>query len=195
MLQILSVLLFSVVLRTTLDSPPTNNVYTTCISLWEQSDCNLYHYRQEVQVRLLHQKVASTTTGDSLGSVGGDQIRGSTESGQATELCDSSQCGPSVVETRRHEPPSSFTKLSMAVTNWVTGSQVDCDQQAKPLGDGSGQCSVVFLPAVHSVTGNQLQWNIFSRQLALSLTGVCADLEVNASHAQESLTGFTRHFQ
>ena len=82
---------------------------------------------------------------------------------------------------------SSFVKLSRALATWTT-SFVTTSHVA-------GKSVDVYLPAVHSVTGKQIQWNIFRRQLNSALPKVCASLNVNLTYAQQKVTEYASHFQ
>lgn len=87
---------------------------------------------------------------------------------------------------------SSFDKLSGALVTWTT----HCVTASTAVGGcGLEEREHVFLPAVHSVTGRQLQWSIFSKQLNSALEKVCSSLKVNLAHAQEIITDYTSQFK
>ena len=99
----------------------------------------------------------------------------------------------------------SFTKISRAFSTWLPRPSSPSEDEpgavrAEPVAKGVSHVSHiegggVFLPAVHSVHGDQLQWNIFHRQLVASLTKVCSQLKLNLPDAQESLTNTARQFK
>ena len=96
----------------------------------------------------------------------------------------------------------SFTKISRAFSTWLTRPLSPCDDDSSAVGvkpaDRGGSTTShggVFLPAVHSVHGDQLQWNIFHRQMVGSLPKVCAQLNLDLSEAQESITNMASHFK
>ena len=80
-------------------------------------------------------------------------------------------------------------KLSRAVKVWV--SSEGCVTTPPPR----AQDEVVYLPAVHAVSGHQLQWGIFRRQLMSSLPRVCADFRVSLEEAQDKVIQLAGHFQ
>ena len=91
----------------------------------------------------------------------------------------------------------SFTKISQAFSTWLA-------PPSSPSDDGHGTIQVepaakesdgVFLPAVHSVHGNQLQWNIFHRQIVASLPKVCSQFKLDLPEAQETLTNMAKQFK
>ena len=105
----------------------------------------------------------------------------------------------STVEENSSKPMDSFTKISRAFSTWlVHSSQCDAPStvglEETGVTEGSADCAV-FLPAVHSVHRNQLQWSIFRRQLVGSLPKVCAGLEISLSEAQHTLMDLTSQFQ
>lgn len=89
----------------------------------------------------------------------------------------------------------SFTKLSRAFSTWLTPSlsvrETGFDVK-ESFRDSRG---TVFLPAVHSIHGDQIQWSIFRRQVVATLPNVCAQFEVDLSKAQESITDMASQFR
>lgn len=113
----------------------------------------------------------------------GDTDRGSSQSEQ-NEL--------SVMNTRDSQSQSSFVKISQALSTWLARSPVFGDPLPTPkVTEGE----TLFLPMVHSLTGSQIQWKIFRKQMASSLPKVCSDLNVDLPLAQDRLTELASHFQ
>ena len=111
------------------------------------------------------------------------------------------------VEEKSSKIIDSFTKISRAFSIWLavpsspydddddsSASQVDPGTK-ETSSDGSAVGGGVFLPAVHSFHGDQLQWNIFHRQMVGSLAKVCSQLKLDLAEAQESVTSMARQFR
>ncbi len=96
----------------------------------------------------------------------------------------------------------SFTKICRAFSTWLTRPLSPCNDDSSAIGVepvdkevSSASHSGVFLPAVHSVHGDQLQWSILHRQMVASLPKVCAPLKLDLSEAQESITTMASNFK
>ena len=85
-----------------------------------------------------------------------------------------------------------YTKLLAAVRVWVSSSAIDI---STGLPQETGEERSVHLPPVHSVSGHQLQWNIFRRQMMSSLPRVCSDFKLNLQQSQDKVVQLASHFQ
>ena len=110
-----------------------------------------------------------------------------------TNSSETEQGGLSVLNTRDGQSQSSFTKISQALSTWLTHSPACGDSVPPPEVVDEGK--KVYLPVVHSLTGAQIQWKIFKKQISSSLPKVCGDLKVDLPLAQDRLTELTSHFQ
>ena len=155
--------------------------------------------QKEIQL-LPHVKASGTHAGD--GTAGADDTAESHTTSSTTPPTDAGDLAPPTVagdlapptsdvnrvpETADSRSLSSFVKLSRAVATWRSSCLTP------PLVTGGAED--VFLPAVHGVTGKQIQWDIFSRQMNSALPKVCASLNVNLTHAQHKLTECAQRFQ
>ena len=85
-----------------------------------------------------------------------------------------------------------YMKLLAAVRVWVSSSAIDI---STGLPQETGEERSVHLPPVHSVSGHQLQWNIFRRQMMSSLPRVCSDFKLNLQQSQDKVVQLASHFQ
>ena len=120
--------------------------------------------------------------------------------------CDVSDRELNAVEEKPSKITDSFTKISRAFSTWLavpSSPYDDDDSSASQVDPGTKETSSdsravgggVFLPAVHSFHGDQLQWNIFHRQMVGSLAKVCSQLKLDLAEAQESVTSVARQFR
>lgn len=110
---------------------------------------------------------------------------------------------PNSTEEKSSKTTASFTKISRVFSTWLTHPSSPCDDKPSAIGvepvtkgvSSDSHVGGVFLPVVHSVHGDQLQWNIFHRQLVASLPKLCSQLKLDLTEAQESVTNTARQFK
>lgn len=111
----------------------------------------------------------------------------------STNSSESEQSRLSVLSARTAQSQSSFMKISQALSTWLAHSPVSGD--SVPMPEVADEGKKVFLPVIHSLTGTQIQWKIFKKQMASSLPKVCGDLKVDLPLAQDRLTELASDFQ